>query len=97
MLVAWMTRLGGDTGSTGCWAPGSGGGRLEVKQIVRLVRAVAALLPGQARDLSFQSLSPTPRVDQPLSFWKAQGLVLFVDIFSLQQLSKQILCQKGSA
>jgi hypothetical protein len=67
--------------------------RVEVKQIVRLVLA-AALLPGQAQGLSFQSLSPKQRV-QPLSFCESRGLVLFVNGFSLPQLSKQILCQEG--
>jgi hypothetical protein len=65
----------------------------KVEQIVRLVLA-AALLPGQAQGLSFQSLSPKPRV-QPLSFCESRGLVLSVNRFSLQQLSKQILCQEG--
>jgi hypothetical protein len=66
--------------------------RGEVEQIVRAPGA-AALLPGQAQGLSFQSLSPKPV--QPLSFCESRGLVLFVNRFSLQQLSKQILCQEG--
>ena len=66
--------------------------RVEVEQIFPLLLG-AALLPGQAQGLSFQSLSSKPRV-QPLSFCESRGLVSFVNRFSLQQLSKQILCQE---
>ena len=48
--------------------------RGEVEQIVRLVWAAAAALPGQAQGLSFQNLSLKPRL-QPLLFCESRGLV----------------------
>ena len=69
---------------------------MEVEQIVRLVPAAAALLPGQAPGLTFQSLPPRLRIDQPLLFCDSRSSVLLMNIFSLRQFSEQILCQEGS-
>jgi hypothetical protein len=57
--------------------------QVEAEQIAHRLRAVAALLPGPHKGLSFQSLSPRPRVDSRLLFFESRGFVLFVDIFSL--------------